>query len=595
MTKKGIKMHINRRNFIGSSVATMAVGLSCPAYAGEKPLLKVGFMTDTHVGTTKKSCERVKGAFEVFKAQGVDAVGHCGDLADWHYVEGYKYYRETFEDVYPEGTKRPELLYVYANHDALDPTKKDPKLRQQRVMDLATAFADMRARLKIDHGLFHQTTLGGIPFLVFPQTQKLIGGYEEVEKQVAAACAAHPTGPVVVLTHMAPAHTAYNSGEWGDAALRRIFSKYPRVVTFTGHTHGSLRNEQSVWQGEFTAVDVCCLQEWHGISVGTPVAGKQAYGVVVAEFFANRIVLRRFDVRDGSEFKPEDPWVVTLPFAAATAPLNWETRAKTEPKAAFAAGSQMTFTTDAVPFGSLKVSFPGAQAEEDVLSYRIEISRRKNGAWERFARNDVFGEFYLRPADRTGRYARSYPAIFFEADETYRFTVTPVGFFGALGTPLEGEWTAPAKKPSKTILLVEDPMDKLICRQGWPRSAQERQTAKPSRRDPEGWYLRDGGLNWFEMPEGVWQTKKGTHCRVAADLRVQQAPKIDGWCLRLSTADGTSRSACGWMTTPDGDAGLLRCVFEFDARVDDQPNFALQLDRGGKGRFRLERLAIEND
>ena len=82
---------------------------------------------------------------------------------------------------------------------------------------------------------------------------------------------------------------------------------------------------------------------------------------------------------------------------------------------------------------------------------------------------------------------------------------------------------------------------------------------------------------------------------LAADLRVQQAPKIDGWCLRLSTADGTSRSACGWMTTPDGDAGLLRCVFEFDARVDDQPNFALQLDRGGKGRFRLERLAIEND
>ena len=56
-------MEMRRRAFIGSAAALAAM----PGWsADEKPLFKVGFMTDTHVGTTRKSCERVKGAFSVF-------------------------------------------------------------------------------------------------------------------------------------------------------------------------------------------------------------------------------------------------------------------------------------------------------------------------------------------------------------------------------------------------------------------------------------------------------------------------------------------------------------------------------------------------
>ena len=52
-------MEMRRRAFIGSAAALAAM----PGWsADEKPLFKVGFMTDTHVGTTRKSCERVKGA-----------------------------------------------------------------------------------------------------------------------------------------------------------------------------------------------------------------------------------------------------------------------------------------------------------------------------------------------------------------------------------------------------------------------------------------------------------------------------------------------------------------------------------------------------
>ena len=64
-------MEMRRRAFIGSAAALAAM----PGWSvDERPLFKVGFMTDTHVGTTRKSCERVKGAFSVFKAQGCEAI-----------------------------------------------------------------------------------------------------------------------------------------------------------------------------------------------------------------------------------------------------------------------------------------------------------------------------------------------------------------------------------------------------------------------------------------------------------------------------------------------------------------------------------------
>ena len=135
---------IGRRSFIGSAAALAAF----PGWADEKPLFRMGFMTDTHVGWTKKSCERVKGAFKVFRDQGCNAVIHCGDLADWHYEEGYRFYLEELEGAFPPGMKdRPQFLYVLANHDALDPNRKDPKLRATRMMDLDVAFKDMCARL----------------------------------------------------------------------------------------------------------------------------------------------------------------------------------------------------------------------------------------------------------------------------------------------------------------------------------------------------------------------------------------------------------------------------------------------------------------
>ena len=581
-----------RREFVKTAAAACgASALPRPSRAdGDRTSFKVGFITDTHVGETRKSCELVKGAFEVFKAQGVQAIGHCGDLADWHYELGYKYYREAFESTYPDPAKRPEMLYVYANHDALNTKfQRDPNGPHKRFLDLRTAFAAMRKHLAIPHDLFHETVIGGVPFLVFPQTFDLVGGLKFLDEKIKETCARFPTGPVVLLTHLPPADTLYNSRAWGSIALTRIFEKYPRLVTFTGHTHGSLRNEQSIWQGAFTAVDVCCLQVWHGNSVGTPVSSKKAYGAIVADFHPDRIVLHRIDVRDGSEFKADDPWIVPLPFDPATAPYNWKTRAKTERKAEFPSGAMVAVEAIGAPADKVKVSFPGAAAEEDVLWYQTELARPKGDGWETYARADIFGEFYKRPQERTGRYSLNFSSMQFENGADTRIRVRPVGFFGAAGVPLETVWKPKDLIRPASTWVCDDPTAAYpLLRHGWPQSAKDWENAKTVQPRADGWYDCSSGHYCKVVPAKEFAAPKGTRFRFAAELRMKQDPVYDG--MRVSLSGIGKRFH--FLTSPCGDAGLMRYVWEFTAQSDEPEAHRVTLS-GGKALARFERFILE--
>lgn len=583
-------MEMRRRAFIGSAAALAAA----PGWpADEKPLFKVGFMTDTHVGTTKKSCALVKAAFSVFKAQGCEAIVHCGDLADWHYEEGYKYYLEELEEAYPpDMANRPQFLYVLANHDVLDPKRKDPKLRATRGMDHDTAFKDMCKRLKIDHWYFEQRDLHGYPILVFPQSMSHVGGYAEVEKKIAKACADYPGKPVFVCTHQPSADTCYNSGSWGDYNLRKVMDKFPQVVQFNGHTHGSLRNEMSVWQGEFTAVDVCCLQVWHGISVGTPLKSKPAYGVVVMEVFPSRLALRRYDVRDGSEIFPDRPWVVPLPYDRATAPLTVERRAKTARPGRFPAGAKLECVPDATPFTCVKLAFPAVENEEDVETYRIEVARRDGGEWEKFACCDIFSGFYLRPQDRKPAHERTISSAFLDnAGAEYRFTVTPMGFFGTPGASLETVWKATEKKAVKVLWSCDNPMEELEFLYGWPQNDEQMRSSKkvPLR---DGWYVPPTKA-WLMPKPGIWNIEKGANIRFIAEMSLDQPEFLETWNLYLQVNDGTSRSIPGgWTSTPGGKVGTFRYVVEAKMPTPGL-DYGICFTRGHGGKVRFKSIRIE--
>ena len=80
-------------------IAIVVFGAQCPiTYAqaektGDKPLFTAGFMSDTHVKPAPGSCDRVRAAYEFFKAKGISLIANLGDIAERHYPDAYRAYR----------------------------------------------------------------------------------------------------------------------------------------------------------------------------------------------------------------------------------------------------------------------------------------------------------------------------------------------------------------------------------------------------------------------------------------------------------------------------------------------------------------------
>lgn len=576
---------LTRRSFIGETAALSLLGAAGTTLAGEKPYLKLGMMTDTHLDPDPASASRVEGAFRIFKREGVDAIGHCGDLADWHYPEAYAHYRKAFETAYPDAAKRPVCLFAFGNHDALDPAcQGNPAKMGQRLMDPKKSFEAMRKLLGFDQEMMELRVVHGVPFVIVPESWGAVGGAQVVEQKIREACQLAKDGVVVLMTHETPVDTAYRSGQEGQRSTA-LFSKYPQLLTLTGHTHNTLRNELTIWQGAFTAVDVGCLYAWYDCCVGASHPSQQSYTVLVAEFFRGRIVLRRFDVRDGLEYRADSPWTVALPYDPKNAPLSKSNRAKTERKAKFATGAVPSVSAGEPPFDEVTVSFPAASAEEDVLLYRLELSRKRaDGAWEKYFHVEQLGEFHLRPQERKGRYTVRLSTGAFDEGRPVRVSVTPVGFFGAEGNSISCVWTMNGSRKGVSVWSCANPMEELPARRhSYPHREEHWLQGTPVKA-VDGWLECNGAWQWLVLPGEPFALPKGTRGRLVVEARIRQSPERDGMKMICR--------GVGSATTVPGDAGLVRYVFDFVSRGESSPVRQLVFC-DGRGSVRVERISLE--
>ena len=66
--------------------------------------------------------------------------------------------------------------------------------------------------------------------------------------------------PIFVITHIPPMKTVYGSeGMWGSYGIFEAIKNYPEVICISGHSHYSLRNIKSIWQGNFTVINTQSL------------------------------------------------------------------------------------------------------------------------------------------------------------------------------------------------------------------------------------------------------------------------------------------------------------------------------------------------
>ena len=577
---------MKRREFIGGAGVFAFAPFMGAAAGGGEPYARIGVMTDTHVGKDEASCGRVKMALELFRAKKAGLIVNCGDIADHFYPTGYQAYRKVFNGVFPDKATRPQELYVYAWHDAYD--YKDFGRDTHKCWK--EAFAEVKAHLEAPNEPYSEGVFKGLPFLVFPQFLDFKLYREAIDRTVKA----NPGKPVLVFDHVPPGGTVYDSYNWGDRRRTDVLKDYPQVIDVSGHVHGSLRSDAFIWQKEFTVINAGCLQTWGGLLACTVPTRKEAFGVLVMEFFRDHLVVRRYDVRDGSEICPETPWNVALPFAAATAPYE-RARAKARSVAPqFPDGAALSATADAKDFKGFELSFPEAAGSRRAFLYRLEtLTRDGQGGWRTLTFCEKFGDFYLRPKDRTGKATALLSPSYFKAGETYRFRVTPQNEYGVQGRAIETEARAPDSiAAGTTVFRSDDPMNEMeFARDG--DDARVKASACG-----EFFSTRRNGSNYnrLAIPAGTFAGPLGTRFRVTIDAHIRQAEDGFLWSLKLVKPKNGGLGATARMRTPGGDSGRLVYVIDFTKAAGlryDGDTYQVEFEWGDRSSVKLHSVSVE--
>ena len=55
--------------------------------------------------------------------------------------------------------------------------------------------------------------------------------------------------PIFVITHVNPIYTCYGSDIWGNKGIFDALKNYRNVISISGHSHYSIIDDKSVWQG----------------------------------------------------------------------------------------------------------------------------------------------------------------------------------------------------------------------------------------------------------------------------------------------------------------------------------------------------------
>ena len=527
--------------------------------AGEKPLLRAGVMTDTHVTPDPQSANLLRAALELFKSREVDLVINLGDVADKHFPKAYQHSRNTVKAVYPNGIKE---IFAFANHDLL-PVKKNRKRH---------SFDEVKAALEITHEPLDLVEVKGFPFVIFPQD---IVQVDQYEKHLAAAAAKYPGKPLFIVDHTPERHTVFTTNFNGSNEDGNVIKKFPQAIKLCGHTHNDIRNELCFWQGEYNVVNAGCLQTWRGKLKGTVPTSKVSCGVLIMDVFKDRIVIHRMDCLSGK--KVAEPWIIPQPHNPKNPPFSFEKRLAASTAPEFPAESKLEAAADSKDFFEVKLNFNAALPQKSVYKYEITIKDKATG--KAINQQEIFGDFFHeRPVKSCNC---SINAGYFDTGKEYILEVAPLNFFGKRGKPLQTLFKAPPQKKWTTVFESRDPMKELKFKSGLAAGK-----VMPRKGD---FYFHEKGNARLIFPAGVWKGKKGTRFRFTIDMHTIQSS--GNWTLVLRNPEPL-RNANNRIDSHGGDSGLCRYVIDFTKKRDSFDYYFL-IREGASGLVKFNYVKIE--
>lgn len=362
-------------------------------YTVEGDTLTVGILSDLQFapeGGMPTYENAYRKALELLKAQDVDMILNVGDYTDTNTQEAADNVTRILNEVYPEN-ERPISLSIMGNHDYWLPYFVDcweipfKSKMQNRAMEAMGESSPWTHKV-----------VNGYHFIGFsPSTGDMDdSAYADkidwAREQIEIAVKEDPNKPVFVVTHQPPAGTVNSAvnadGESGSDEesdlLDELFSQYPQVVSISGHTHFSLLDDRSIWQGEYTALNTQSLS-YTSMSRSTgedPSSIEQNPMCMIMEISDDQLAINRYGVLTGEQMG--ETWTIEFPIQDH---LDTYTFARGDQSAApvfpeNAAISAEFKTYDEASGSELVFRFPSAQHERYVYGYTLSMTDASGNA-----------------------------------------------------------------------------------------------------------------------------------------------------------------------------------------------------------------------
>lgn len=184
-----------------------------------------------------------------FKENKVDILIIAGDITNNGLYINLLYFKKIFYSVFNNFSK-PLVISLMGNHDFNDINFSNMEI-QKRFCKVINSYPNSHYIINGFHFIFWSQN----NYLI---NEKAFDNYTWIKNniEIAQQNLKRKDDPIFVITHIPPKKTVYGSETiWGHTGMYDFLKNYHQVICISGHSHYSLRNIKSIWQGDFTVVN----------------------------------------------------------------------------------------------------------------------------------------------------------------------------------------------------------------------------------------------------------------------------------------------------------------------------------------------------
>ncbi len=429
----------------GSRQAKLEAELAASIEQDFVPVFRFAITSDVHVrandSTTAdrlaqlfQTAYRYSGSHPTYKT--LDAVLLAGDNCESGSDEEYAVLNRVVREIIREET---QFVPIMGNHEFSVGGHEGYERNMDTPLDLHVVIKG-----------FHIIGLSPDPKDTWQTLKQANWMYRELKK----AEADDPDKPIFTMQHGHIWRTVYVSRSWHTQAftsLHSVYSQFPQVVNFSGHSHGPINNPISIWQNSYTQVGTGTLNYFEmerDITDKTvPEGANRAAQYTIVEVDAqNRVRLLPYNILTQDFMKTpsttDDPAKQLIrqidnPSDPSTY-VYTSARKKTATTPWFGEDAAVTVTETGTD--SVTIRFDSAEDNECVYGYAVKVAAASDPK-RTVAEKGVYAEYYFEPMPE----AQSCTIDGLEAGKAYVVSVTPMNVWLQKGDPIQTAFTTDAQ------------------------------------------------------------------------------------------------------------------------------------------------------